>query len=249
MEKGTARTDFTAAQFIKANNTKPGIFFPGCTVLFSFDTLMGLVKARYGNLPEAMREHPALQTIPQLLDFMEDIWENVKPAEFVDGLRIEDVNAKRIYFQWIGPARLFNGVEKKTKVDTFINKRGIKFSEELNSPHPELGNTYHLWLMDAGEMGLQSGVTLAAVQCWCPSTGTEYWLMVDSREPFCQRGKYSAKDAMASLQPCWIDNPAYAIRQGEVVTFFPKQGEKAEIRDTPKYMKGDEFFQYLTYQT
>lgn len=233
----------TAKKFIAANTENPAIMFPGCNAPFSFNELMGLIKARYGNLPEALRIHTALNQIEGLMEFTEDIWDDIPEATFTQGFEIKHVEKRRIHFEWIGPAKVINGIEDKKMINTFVFEKGVEYANQMELPFAEKGNTYNLWDINPSSLNILGLTEMMAVQMWCPSTGKEYWLQVDPRKEF-----QSAKTAVASLVQCPIKNPDFAIRQGEVFTFFTKKGEEPVYYDEPQFI-GEKIFDLLTFQT
>jgi len=237
-------------------------------VPMKFDTFCSIMKARYDTTDELYRELPHLFTLKneykeqmsqqqieqyysnlkQVQDFLDNIWDSVEPMTFKQASLIENIDLKREAFFYIGPAQMFNSIESKKLVDTFNFKPKDR--------EPNVGDTYHLWKIDPKELGMNDPDNpdnrrrndVFAVQCWCPSTGKEYWATVDDNEDFCQEGRYSAKEATAWF--CMATHTKESIkeinRQGEVYMLHLKDNPK---QCEPYHMDGDTYFKLLNQQT
>lgn len=196
---------------------------------FTFDMFCRIKKARCKELHELLADCP-IANHPDLKPMFEAVWADVEPIGFEEGLQEKDLTRKRIMFGHIGPAKAFNKVRKKVKVDTYKHSN-------------KQGDTYNLWKIKPSELGLTLQNDIFAVQCWCPSTNNEYWIYVDHREERCTR---SAKEAIAWTCVCDVSNVEEIYRQGEVYLF--KWGESSK-KVEPYHMMGDEYFNKLVLQT
>lgn len=243
------------------------IFLCPGEVLMKFNDFCKIMKARYDTTAEMYRElehvfnidqeyaekhmtpeqlSEAQNTVKELKSFLDDIWELVEPMTFKEASALESIDLKREAFFYIGPAQLFNSIENKTKVDTYEHKPSDR--------EPNIGDVYHLWKVDPVELGFDASGENArsndvfAVQCWCPSTGKEYWFTVDDTADFCIPGYYSAK--LAASWPCKTTVPSSQIeaiyRQGEVYMIKVKDDN---FKPVEPYHLGDVYFDKIRKQT
>lgn len=224
--------------------------------VFSLDLALRAFKCRYSKTEELFREEASFNKeqahlkehqreiviahIEKLESYIDEIWDDVKAIEFQEVLAIENVNKQRILFFYVGPARIFANVSDKKIVDTY------KHSDKQ-------GDLYHLWKMSSKELklktpdGRERENDIFGIQCWCPSTNHEYWILVDDRKDFCQRGSYSAKAAVASTAKCPITNPKELNRQGEVLIFT--HSENSVVLDTPVELTTEQYWSLINQQT
>lgn len=223
--------------------------FPGDTTIYSFDEWVRLVKTRFSNIEEAKREYPSYaQYAPEVFQLMEEHWEGLKPVTWDEGFAQPTDLRRRQYFFFIGPVKLFHGIEKKQKIDEFFFEDGFK----NNPTRSKKGHQYELWKVDATSMKIEGANEVYLIRCWCPSTENEYIIFVDQREDFCIR-KPNVKEAVAwtCRSPYQPDDVETIHRQGEVYTFVLKEGKTHAISQlkVPIHLKASQYWSKLGQQT
>lgn len=213
-----------------------GLNFMMYNTIFKFEEFVALKRAQCGSIEELLFVYPAFEKEPELVEFLKDIWENIKPVEVADAFNQSTDNRRRCYFEHLGVVRLMESLEKKL-VDTYVHS-------------PAIGHTYELYAVSTKKMKLNNVPNhFAAVKMTCPSTYKEHWLWVDHREDYFSGKKPSAREAVAWLKLQYYDTKDIVSisRQGEVFVDVIKPG--AVQLPEPIHMKADDYFRLLDQET
>jgi hypothetical protein len=221
--------------------------------MFDFNMWIRLLKTRYSNVDEAIRENGTVdENESELFDFIHEVWDTIEPITWEEAFAQTEVDVRRLFFTYLGPAKLFNALEKKKLVDTYIAKDlAEKYNQDVQ------GHTYQLWQIDASQLKLQGVNHVYVVQCWCPSTLKECIIFVDHREDFCL--KPNAKEAIAwtCRSPIPVNQIKKILRQGEVYTFIDKKSAEYYENLAPAkrdetnfvHLTGKQYFELIGQQT
>lgn len=219
------------------------IILPGSSVVYSFDEWLRLTKTRFPNLEEALRENSGLPESNR--QFIEEIWEDIEPLNWLECFSIEDTDKRRVYFEHLGPVTMFHQTEKKKLLDTFVFEKGAR---HLNQDIK--GHTYELWEIDGRALKLPRVTTLHVLRFNCPSTLNEYIMFVDRSRILNAKVSFNAKEAVAwtCRSPIAVKDIAKIHRQGEVYTFVAKDLNVKPLQ-RPIHLTAKDYWRLIDQQT
>lgn len=230
------------------SHQKRVMFFSGDPVAYPFNQWVRIVKTRFSNVEEAKREFSSFaEQDPELFDFVEEIWESIIPYTWEECFKEENDVKRRRLFQAVGPVEMFHQVKDKKKVDTFVNEVAVAGGEDPK------GHTYHLWKISAKALNIQGLTDLFVIQCWCPSTHSEYIIFVDHTRSYAIKPNAREAVAWTCRTPFRIECVEVIHRQGEVYSFVLKEGYEPNDSNVrlkePEHLTGDQYWKLIGQQT
>lgn len=185
---------------------------------YPLGTIMRLIKTRFGNIDEALREYEHIfQHAPGVVELMREEWDKIEEVTYEECFRQKTAEAKRTWFFFYGPVRMFHQLpdDSKTLIDTFVNQ---KAADRYNNGDTK-GHTYELWDLDARTLKIPNKTKISVIRMWCPSTHKEYIIVIDPKTDAYLEG--SAREVVPTmvLSPVPIKHITRIRRQGEVILF------------------------------
>lgn len=185
-------------------------------------------------------------------EFIASIWEKIKPVSVTEIQRsTKNADKKALYFRFLRVAEMFKAEGAEMLDRKVIITKNKTWDEGNHEEINDLENVYELWRINAEKLYENMEGYIFSVRCWCPSTGREFFIVVDNTAKFCQKGHYDAAEAIASTALCPISNPKALYRQGDVLFFEHSDDPKnpSYVLDEPVRLTAKEYFSLLVSQT
>lgn len=210
---------------------------------FTLGVFAKCMKAKFDTFDGMKRE---TRFYGPLYDYLEDIWDGIVDLTFKECLQEQNTERRRVMFTALGPEKIFNDPTMKPELldQQTITKKRYEWDDKLKEFEKVFEDQYALYRIDGTTLlgndnttswGRNAGRVfwIFAVQCYCTTTGREYWLMVPEEagkndEP---NGKeWDAIKAIAWTIQIDMKNPKRIYRQGDVVIAeYPDNPEEAEF--------------------
>lgn len=216
--------------------------------------LLRLLKAKYEH-DMAELEKDFGRYLGEHLDFVHEIWPNIKAYTASEALQEQNLERRRVMFDYIGMTNLFKELDAEV-----VDVKVINFKNYLHPDKPpvEIEDRYELLKLPASKVYPEASrsrwadpdnIFIFAVRCWCTTTGREYVIQVPPTESFCQEGSYNALDAIAWTFPVYITNPKAIFRQGDCILFDHSPDSVRIPANQRPTLTGEEYFSLLKIQT
>lgn len=163
-----------------------------------------IIITRFGADKEAAKRYLEPYRGTELYDTIEGQWYEISPIAPAESANHEDLAVKRLLFWAIRPERLFPSLSP-TLMDTYDREvPGPVWDKDGNESQRTYRRRYELYQVDPAKLGVtaETGSSyINVLRCWCPSTGNEHWIMLQSRGDryVCDVEGNSAKNAAADL--------------------------------------------------
>jgi hypothetical protein len=198
---------------------------------YDLSTALRLWKAKYNEFKDFEKDVILHESLKDFSDFVEEMWDSIKPITVKDALALQNAEDRRIYFDCIGVNRLFKELNPTIRDKQTIKKKRTRWDDK-NDPYTyEFEDVYELYeipgdkLFPKDRWGRASNPVFA-VRCWCTTTNREYWLYV---HPEAATGKrwfnpevreavsYDAIRAIAWTVRVDVSEPERIYRQGDII--------------------------------
>jgi len=168
------KIDYSKQEYIVSNRTG-----------FTLSEALSLWKAKYADLKDLKKDMITHESLQDFGNFIEEMWESIKPATVQEALAKENAEERRVYFDCIGVQELFKQLEPTLRDRQVIKKKRTKWNDNNDPYQYEFEDVYELYEIDGHKMFETDrwGRTpnpVFAVRCWCTTTNREYWLYVNS---------------------------------------------------------------------
>jgi hypothetical protein len=194
-------------------------------VIWTPNEFIRLICTRWDTLDEAVRRFDWLreESFKPRVD-RDDVanWLLERYGERIEKYTIEEAGKetnprrRRIIFWAVRPERCFPQLNP-SKVDEVNRTVNRTFWDDKGVPElREVKQHYILWSVDGEQMGVQSSrwarPRVLALQCWCPTTNKEFWIM---QSPLCR----SVDDALRSMMRLggWSAKSGPLYRHGDIL--------------------------------
>jgi hypothetical protein len=140
------------------------------------DLFLRIVRTRFQDDQDGLAEFMEPYSETPAFSRLTAEWETLVPLSPADSAEHASVILKRTIFWAIRPERYFpqtNPVQIATHTDDVIRRVLSADGEITEVPWRR---TYNLYEISSQALGVDSSVL--ALQCWCPSTGKEHWIML-----------------------------------------------------------------------
>ena len=160
-------------------------------VLWTSKEFIRLVRTRWDTLDEAIRRFDWLHAESLkpandrdlVAEYLLNHWDDDHvPYEISDAGKEPDPRRRRNIFWALRPERIFPKMNPKL-VDELKQKVKRTYWDADGTPEiREVRQHYKLWEISGDQLGLP-GARIRALQCWCPTTNKEFWIM---QNPWCR---------------------------------------------------------------
>lgn len=188
-------------------------------------------KAKFETIKHFKRDVITHESLGKLYEFVEDVWEDIQPITVGEALKEPHIEKRRVMFDCIGVAKLFQELKPELLDKKVIHKSRTRWNKQNESYLYSFDDTYELYKLDAEKL-FESTPSwgwlqpVFAVRCWCTTTNREYWIYVPEiavygRISWPNRQSYPEKpDAVRAI--AWtirinISEPKRIYRQGDIV--------------------------------
>lgn len=221
---------------------------------YDLSTALRLWRTRFESYKHFHRDivtHPVMEPMGK---YVEEIWDSIEPVTVQEALSQANAEDRRVYFDALGPSRIFPQMDPKLLDKQVINKKRSRWDGKNKEYTSEYEDIYELYEI-AGEKIFKRENTwqqfnnVYAVRCWCTTTEREYWLYVPEETAVgttAGRGTAVKPDAIRAI--AWtvridITNPKRILRQGDIIV----AEESPESKDTTAYHLTKEQYLDLMY--
>jgi hypothetical protein len=238
------KIDYSKQEYIVSNRTG-----------FTLSEALSLWKAKYADFKDLKKDMITHESLQDFGNFIEEMWDSIKPATVQEALAKENAEERRVYFDCIGVQELFKQLEPTLRDRQVIKKKRTKWNDKNDPYQYEFEDVYELYEIDGRKMFETDrwGRTpnpVFAVRCWCTTTNREYWLYVDSQAATGERwftpGDEVTYDAIRAI--AWtirVDVAEEQIerlyRQGDIIV--------VKLNDVPQVPLPIGFFRHLSKET
>jgi hypothetical protein len=219
------KIDYSKQEYIVSNRTG-----------FTLSEALSLWKAKYEDIKDLKKDMIIHESLEDFGNFIEEMWESIKPATVKEALAKENAEERRVYFDCIGIQKLFKELEPMLLDRQVITKKRTKWDDKGDPVQYEFEDVYELYeidgwkLFDKDQWGREPQ-PIYAVRCWCTTTNREYWLYVNQEAATGHRWsrKNVTYDAVRAI--AWtirVDVSEEQIdklyRQGDIIVAKLKEG-------------------------
>lgn len=230
---------------------------------YSLTMALRLWKAKFETLKHFQRDvitHPGLE---ELGNFVSEMWDNIKPVTVEEALSLNNVEERRLYFDCIGVAKLFQSMDPKLLDKQTVKKKRVRWNEDNKEWEHNFEDIYELYSIEGtkifGKPKDDIGrpfLPVYAVRCWCTTTAREYWIYVPeeiaigSSRNFRNEFEQNIPDAIRAI--AWtiridITNPKRILRQGDII-LVEESDDSQQLRQ-PKHLDSKEYLSLMYSET
>ena len=207
---------------------------------FTLDEAVALWKAKYPEFADFKKDVIIHENLEDFGNFVEEIWDDIKPVTVEQALKISNTEIRRTYFDCIGVVKLFKELNPTLRDRQVLTKKRTKWDDNDDSLEYEFEDVYELYEIDGTllfekDRWGRSPNNIYAVRCWCTTTNREYWLYVneeaalgETRWESVNQKKYDAVQAIAWTIRIDVgeDQIEKLYRQGDIIV--------AKVNETAK---------------
>ena len=186
---------------------------------FDLSTALRLWKAKFETVKHFRRDVIIHAQLEDFGKFVEESWDDIQPVTVQEALSEKNIEIRSVYFDCIGPAKLFEALEPELLDTKKVKKKRTRWDGSNKDYVHEFEDSYELYRIDSKKLfpdlnSWQQPNPIYAVRCWCTTTNREYWIYV----PRDVVG--SNPDAIAAI--AWtiridVTNPKRILRQGDII--------------------------------
>lgn len=119
-------------------------------------------------------------SIAPIGELWKENWDKYDAFEPKDIFKVDDVNFKRLCFEYLKPGDLMKHLGAEKVKFEHINMDYFKYDPETLEKVPfKRRNEYVTYQMEASKLDPEMEGYIYAVKCWCSSTDEEHWLWID----------------------------------------------------------------------
>jgi hypothetical protein len=218
---------------------------------FTLDEWLRLMKVKYGNSYERLFLENDIH--PDLKEHTISVWNSLKEMKVKDAFKEVNIEKRRVYFNCIGPEKLFKNNKSVELLDTQVLNKIYSNGKNKISYKDE----YKLYKIKGEDLGLYKGVDVYYVTCTCPSTGRLFYIFV--RPPYWfntnsnnyKNETYDAIDAICSTFSIRSDQDIIEkiYRQGDILLIKKSIGVNKYHYYGNRSLTREEYLNKLTYET
>lgn len=164
----------------------------------------------------------------KLLQYIKDNWNNYEPFSIKEIFEIEDLQFRRMVFQYLTPAQIMTYLEAK--------RIGTAGYEMKSGKH----NIYEMYEADVSKLDPQMRGNVYAVKCWCTTTNKEHYLWVDAKY---KDDPLTAIASTAMFDENVIPKLKKFHRQGDI--FLIELDEQVKLSGKIKSLTKEQYFELL----
>lgn len=203
---------------------------------FTLSEALSLWKAKYSDIKDLKKDMITHESLEDFGNFIEEMWESIKPATVKEALAKDNAEERRVYFDCIGIQKLFQSLEPVLLDRQVLTKKRTKWDDKGDPIEYEFEDVYELYEIDGYKMfdkdqWGRSPSPVYAVRCWCTTTNREYWLYVNEEAATGERwnrenAKYDAVRAIAwTIRVDVAEEQIEKLyRQGDIIVAKLKEG-------------------------
>lgn len=177
-----------------------------------------------------------------LLNYIESIWDDIKPIEPSEVLEETNIEKRRVYISAFGAKDLLDVLDAK-----LIDKQVVDFENTVwdkdgsNPKKVKIKDTYELYVISINQYH-----KISIVRCWCTTTNREYFIYTRSGNSF----QTNALDAITStiVLPTRVDGIKKIYRHGDVFLFDVEEDATMTFSSWLT-LTGEQYFNLLTAQS
>ena len=226
---------------------------------FTLDEALALWKAKYPEFADFKKDVITHENLQDFSNFVEEIWNDIKPVTVEEALKISNTEVRRTYFDCIGVVRLFKELNPTLRDRQVLTKKRTKWDEEGNDVVYEFEDVYELYeidgklLFDKDRWG-RTPSNVYAVRCWCTTTNREYWIYVNEEAALGESRWNNRDDFDAVRAIAWtirIDvnetDVEKLYRQGDIIV--AKVRKNAKLNSWPKHLSKEGYLTKMYSET
>lgn len=200
------------------------------------DLMLGLkiLKKKYGKFPRGKR-------LPKEL---KEVWDRIGEIEFAEVAKVQNVEARRIAFSYMGTDQIFNCKGVKLEKAEVIKRKTSWINWEGVVEEFEYDDKYELYSVPTSELFPErnSGVSLKFLKMKDTSTNREYiiWVPTSTKCPI-------EGVAWTITVPFAKGDIEFIIRQGDCILVYPKAG--AEPLKRMRHLTKEEYLELIKIQS
>jgi len=216
----------------------------------NYETALRCWKTQHKTYDVFLHEIITHDLMKEFAEHVQPVWEDIKLFTTTEAFAETNIELRRLMFSCIGIETMFKQMEPelvdRQEID-FKNKRWDKD----NQPYFEnIKDVYELYKIKGEKLfpdettdWRKQNADTYAVRCWCTTTGREYWIYV----PRWEGEKNDAVSAIAWTMQITISNPAYIVRQGDII--IAKASDESTEYTRPIHLTKEQYLTLLQSQT
>ena len=222
---------------------------------FDLNTALRLWKTKFEDYKKFYKEvitHPALEEFGV---FVWEMWDSILPVTAAEAFTISNIEERRVYFDCIGPQKLFKSLNPELLDAQTITKSRCRWKEDNSEYTTCYNDVYELYKIPGEKLfgdrlrpnmwGPPRITPIYAVRCWCTTTAREYWIYVPERVAI-EEGKPDAVKAIAWTIRIDITNPKSIMRQGDII--IVEESERSQ-EVTPYHLSKEQYLSWMVSET
>lgn len=195
---------------------------------FTLSEALRFWKAKFETIKHFKRDVITHERLEELGNFVKEIWDTIIPISVQEALSEQNTEKRRVMFDCIGVAKLFQQLDPELLDKQVIPKTRTRWDHNNKPWTHQFEDVYELYRIDGTKMFEQANKwqkpnPVYAVRCWCTTTNREYWIYVPAEAAIGKPEWSSAKadpDAIRAI--AWtiridITHPKRIFRQGDII--------------------------------
>ncbi|MET4545682.1 hypothetical protein ABIE26_003000 [Pedobacter africanus] len=225
---------------------------------FTLSEALSLWKTKFETVKHFQRDvinaHSGLK---ELGDFVAEVWETIKPVTVEAALSEKNTERRRVMFDCIGVANLFQKLQPEMLDRQVISKTRTRWDGNNKAYEHVFEDIYELYrirdekLFETG-WSWRRPQAIYAVRCWCTTTQREFWIYVPEEAAMsgeltsANNRKPDAIQAIAWTIRIDITNPKRIFRQGDIIVVE----ESDNSQPVPSYhLKKEQYLELIFSET
>lgn len=223
---------------------------------FTLSQALRFWKAKYETIKHFTRDiikHPQLEPLGQ---FVEEVWETIVPISVTEALKEKNMEIRRVMFDCIGVAKLFQQLEPELLDRQVIPKMRFRWDKKLEIYQHNFNDTYELYVIEGEKLfetenRWNKPNPVYAVRCWCTTTEREYWIYVPLSAALNKQHLHETPTPDAIRAIAWtiridITNPKRIYRQGDIIVVVESEDSRTT---TPYHLSKDQYLNLMYSET
>lgn len=224
---------------------------------FTLSEALRFWKAKFETISHFKRDVITHERLEDLGIFVEEIWDTIVPISVQDALREQNTERRRVMFDCIGVAKLFQQLDPELLDRQVVPKTRIRWDGNNKPWTHQFEDVYELYKIEGSKMfdqvnKWQKPNPVYAVRCWCTTTNREYWIYVPEDAAMGSRGRSitgAVPDAIRAI--AWtiridISNPKRIFRQGDIIV---AEETENSIQVEPYHLTKEQYLELIFSET
>jgi len=195
---------------------------------FTFSEALRFWRTKFETVKHFHRDVITHPNLKELGSFMEGNWENIIPITVQEAFQEQNMERRRVMFDCIGVARLFQKLEPELLDRQTIGKKRTRWNEHNEPYEHDFQDSYELYRISGQKLFVfetfqRKPDAVYAVRCWCTTTGREYWIYVPEEIATGKTRWSSAEEKPDAIRAiAWtirldLSHPKRIYRQGDII--------------------------------